>query len=85
MNVRLTLLEQPAVAGEWISSFGADYAALDLFRDTLIAVGPFDQQPSCSNRPSSWATNSGSPWKGAVVSKISFCMRRTPHARDCRG
>jgi hypothetical protein len=28
--------------------------------------------PSFSNSPSSWATSSGNPWNGAVVSKTSF-------------
>src|SRR5713101_8492617 len=33
-------------------------------------------RPSCSNSPSSWATSSGRPWNGAVVSKTSFFMDR---------
>src|SRR5262249_23202573 len=36
------------------------------------------RSPSCSNSPSSWATSSGSPWNGAVVSKMSFFMGFAP-------
>src|SRR5712691_1731949 len=38
-------------------------------------------RPSCSNSPSSWATSSGRPWNGAVVSKTSFFMDRALLAR----
>ena len=34
-----------AMAGKWIDPFGAVHVALDPLCNTLVAVGPFDQQP----------------------------------------
>src|SRR5262245_9332143 len=42
--------------------------------------------PSLANRPSSYATSSANPWKGAVVSSLNvFCMHGLPVGfRQCR-